>query len=91
MGTNNTRKTTTINTFLMDIKSLKNKIGMQVAFLLHSNKDVNKTIEHITKIAIDYHNQNTELSNLEAIQEYLYKKGANDETINDKIKNFKKT
>jgi hypothetical protein len=30
-----------------------------------------------------------ELIKLEAIQEYLYKRGANDESINDKIKELK--
>ena len=73
----------------MSLEKLKNKIGMQIAFLLHSNKYVNQTIEDLTEIVIDYHNQNIELSNLLAIQNYLYKRGGNDETINDQIKNLK--
>lgn len=75
----------------MDLEKLKNKIGMQIGFLLHSNKDVNQTIEHLTEIAIDYHSKNTQISNLIAIQDYLYKHGANDEKINDEIKTLKNT
>lgn len=65
---------------------LKNKVGFQISFLLYSGKDTEQTINDITSIAIDYHNKNSELSNLIAIQEYLLGRGANDEDINEKIR-----
>jgi len=39
---------------------------------------------------MNYTTEQLELINLEAIQEYLYKRGSNDERINEKIKVVKK-
>lgn len=74
----------------MSEENLENKIGFQIGFLIHSGKSVEATIEDLKQIAIDYHNINIKLSNLKSIQEYLLNKGANDEKINDKIKELTK-
>lgn len=74
----------------MSVENLENKIGFQIGFLIHSGKSVEATIEDLKKIAIDYHKKNSELSNLLAIREYLMKKGANDESLNDRIKELTK-
>ena len=74
----------------MSVDKLKNKIGFQIGFLLHSNKEQSKVIYDLTQIAVDYHNENIELSNLQAIQNYLLERGSNDENINDKISQLKK-
>lgn len=41
----------------MTKKELENKIGMQIAFLLHSNKPVKDVIQHLTEIAERYANE----------------------------------
>ena len=64
---------------------LKNKIGFQISFILYSGLDPDKGVEQITEIAVDYHNANSELTKLEAIQSYLLEHGANDEDLNDSI------
>ena len=41
----------------MTTEELQNKIGMQMGFLLHSNKPVADTIKDLKSIAIDYAKQ----------------------------------
>lgn len=70
----------------MTTEELENKIGFQIDFLILSGKKPIDALKSLIEITKDYHQANLELSNLQAIQEYLLSRGTNDERINGKIR-----
>lgn len=69
----------------MNIEDLKNKVGFQINFILHSGLEPETAIEHITELAEDYRKSTSELTKYEIIQQYLLERGANDEFVNNEI------